>query len=1514
MGGGRDLAEVKREVQTALKGRNWPRGVELMQEWCEQKPDDTRGWYYRAFFTAKAGHSTDAARYARKALTLDATNTEARNLLLKLKKRAQKKKETPAATDTGNVWREGNVVDGRYDIKGVKKGGMGEVFFAYDRELNQMMAIKAPLPSLMEKEGQKSRLYREAEAWMGLGMHPNICTAHYVQEMNAVPWLFIEFVGGGTLDQWLKNKDLTFKDKLDVAVQIASGMNHTHSLNWRDDQGRMHKGMIHRDLKPANILMGEDGTVKITDFGLVGLGGSDEIEMASGDKPAPDGSDVPETPEAPEDDPEQWGEFTDAHWQTVTVSGGALGTPPYMAPEQWQQAHSVGFPADIYAYGCILYEIFCGRRPFRLSRQFRHAMPIHQIFQWQKMHQALDPPDPRELNPELNDRLAEHMLRCLSKDPRERPSSFLEIRDELKEIYALVEREPYPRPEPRPSRLLADSLNNQGVSFRTIGQARRAREAWQEALKIDPHHLEATFNLAMFEWKNHGLSHEQVHGRMEEVGRTHASSLRHKQLMGRMYFFFGDFSKAAAYLQQASEMEGAGAEVFKDLGLALCASGGYFDTGDRWIGIEKIFRKVLEMGHDDPAVLIGYALARKRRGRKDEAGNIYRKVVKRYPDLPPSLDEAARIHLPGQEVISAITVTGWMNLLAFHPKRRQALCAGLDRIIAWDYAYDKSKEPGKTPGLGSTTYLFDGWFTLPEAPGYRPRLTGVKTSREPRETYLPGAQISAIDISPDGKFAISGTPDGRLQLWDIKSGEALRTFKGHDQTVTAVAFSPEGRYVLSGGADKIVHLWDTDTGECFQTFEGHTGGVTRAIFSGNARYILSGSADNTLRLWDSYNGDCVRIMEGHTDKITAVGFSPGQNRVVSGSDDNSLRVWEVSSGQCLHVFTGHKAGVTAVTFEPRGRRIISGSHDKTMCVWDAKKQRLERVFKFGNRVESLAVSPDGRLILLAYANSWPPDTRTLCLMEFISQDSYRLPFVVTVPISVAKADERENIFRSKIESARDSLDSEDFKETLRHLTRARSISGYERDPEALELWDRLTTLFPFKTFRTAWELETLEEHKAGISTAVLFGLGQYVLSAGRDHTLRLWELASGKNTLVLKGHEDEVTALAVYDHGNSALSGSADGSMMIWDLKEGACLATLRQHAAEVTALITDAEGLWAISAGRDNKLLLWNLKSEIAIKDLEGHTACVTSVAFSPDERLIVSGSEDATLRLWEMSTGVCIRVMKGHQGPIRSVGFSPDGKYVVSAGNDESVRRWDLKTGDPAETYRSHAGPATSVDISPDGSYAISGGQDRTIRFWHLTTGRCLSTFEGHHEQVNMVKFTPDQQLFISAGEDATIRIWHIDWEPDIREPALWNEAVRPYLRIFLTLHTPYAAGRLTRKGKPKWTEEEFQELIADLARRGYGWIMPRGVRYELKRMSRKWKSPLEMIQIFADWLRGLDFKKLFGAFLRRLIRIIVSLIPAAVWSALLIKMDLFGLSPTVAAITVIFLLLVMVDRQRR
>jgi eukaryotic-like serine/threonine-protein kinase len=261
---------------------------------------------------------------------------------------------------------------GSYEVTAkIGVGGMGEVYRARDTRLDRDVAIKILTKSFAHDPDRLARFEREAKTLASLN-HPNIAIIHGFEESNGIHALVMELVEGPTLADRIAQSPVPFDEALPIARQIAAALEAAHD-----------QGVIHRDVKPSNIKLRPDGTVKVLDFGL-----------AKAFAPAASlGADAATSP------------TVSIH---ATQAGIILGTAAYMAPEQ-ARGKPVDKRADIWAFGCVLYELVTGRRAFE-GEDVSSTMAA--VLKSEPKWSAIPPTAPPGLR---------HLLgRCLHKDPKER--------------------------------------------------------------------------------------------------------------------------------------------------------------------------------------------------------------------------------------------------------------------------------------------------------------------------------------------------------------------------------------------------------------------------------------------------------------------------------------------------------------------------------------------------------------------------------------------------------------------------------------------------------------------------------------------------------------------------------------------------------------------------------------------------------------------------------------------------------------------------------------------------------------------------------------------------------------------------------------------------------------------------------------------------------------------------------------------------------------------------------------
>jgi WD40 repeat protein len=301
--------------------------------------------------------------------------------------------------------------------------------------------------------------------------------------------------------------------------------------------------------------------------------------------------------------------------------------------------------------------------------------------------------------------------------------------------------------------------------------------------------------------------------------------------------------------------------------------------------------------------------------------------------------------------------------------------------------------------------------------------------------------------------------------------------------------------------------------------------------------------------------------------------------------------------------------------------------------------------------------------------------------------------------------------------------------------------------------------------------EVLRGHTAQVTSVAFSPDGHSLASSADDHTIHLWELATGKTIRILPANE-EVYSVAYSPDGRFIASSGFEPRVSVWDAGSGQLVRAFEGLKSWSISIAFSPDGRSLVAGDQDGAILFWDVTSGQLLRTLK-QEALVTCLALSPDGRMMATATLD--IYIWNLQTGQIVQTLKGHENLVSSVAFSPDGNFLISGSWDRSARIWSLASGESLHTLEASGKvtfatgngersgemklPVDAVTFSPDGKLVATAGADHWTRLWNAESGKLVRSFEGPQEAVSDVQFSPDGALVAASSLDRTIWLWSVN-----------------------------------------------------------------------------------------------------------------------------------------------------------
>jgi WD40 repeat protein/tRNA A-37 threonylcarbamoyl transferase component Bud32 len=1049
-------------------------------------------------------------------------------------------------------------------LQEVGRGGMGIVYKARQIGLQRMVALKMIRAGGLAIAEELQRFRDEAKLVAAL-QHPNIVRIYEVGEHNGVPFFSLEFCPGSSLDKRLAGTPLPPKEAAGLIETLARAVQAAHC-----------KHIVHRDLKPANVLYAEDGTPKITDFGV-----AKKLDEAG---------------------------------QTGTYA--VMGTPSYMAPEQASgKSKGVGPCADVWALGAILFECLTGRPPFKAATALDTMSQV--------VHH--EPVPPSRLNAQVPRDLETICLMCLHKDPTRRYLSAAALAEDLRRFQTgepilarpvgLGERlVKWVRRRPTAAALLGVSVVASAVLLVLVVGLffyRQLKESFEEVEKYRHQAELLSTDLALQRGLGLCEQGEISRGllwlaRALKLAPDHATDL---QLAVR--------SNLAGWCRQIHPLLWASAHQGPVLPGALAFS----PDGT-----------IIVTGSEDHTACLWEAATGTRLRTLPHGGLVT--AVAFSPDgktvLTGSTDKAARLWdiTTGEVRHCFVGHGGAVWDVAFSPDAKAVLTGSEDHSARlWDTETGKQLKQFDHKGVVQAAAFSpkDSNTILTGSHDKTARLWQASTGKLLQVLQHQDA-VWCVAFSPNGKTLATGSHDKTARLWEADTGKPVGEPLQHQGWVRHLAFSgPDGTLLATAGWDGVAQLWETATGHRHGAPLRHGERVLSVAFSRDGKNILTGSADGVAQLWDVNTGNRVGAPLPHRDAVV-VAFSPDGKTLLTASRDHTVRLWDAGTGPRLERLLSHRGPVVAVAVSRDGKRLLTGSMDTNAYLWDAEShQIIGSALAHSNTVNAVAFSPDGQIAVTASqgrARLWEAGTgRPLRDLPLPDQDSV---------FAVAFAPDGKRLLTGGLDGKARCWELATGNELDLPLKHDRVISAVAFSPDGkvvatasddrtVRLWKTTTAQIP-----PLW-------HDGEVWALAFRPSGKALATGSLDGNARLWDVDTGKPLGTPLRHQGAVRAVAFSPAGKILATARPDGTARLWNAVTSEQFGLLPHH-GQVYDVAFSSDGKTVVTGSGDGTARLWDVGTGKPLGTPLQHQGAVRAVAFGSDGKSILTGSFDNYARQWRI------------------------------------------------------------------------------------------------------------------------------------------------------------------------------------------------------------------------------------------------------------------------------------------
>ena len=579
----------------------------------------------------------------------------------------------------------------------------------------------------------------------------------------------------------------------------------------------------------------------------------------------------------------------------------------------------------------------------------------------------------------------------------------------------------------------------------------------------------------------------------------------------------------------------------------------------------------------------------------------------------------------------------------------------------------------------------------------------------------PATLHPKIGISPDNRLLyVFRRPT--LNVWDLHTGQKLYSVGSSLDPISGVEYNPREPWIFLGTiiADRLV---DANTGQLMYSINRDTeqNQVSSLNFSHDgSRFITANRARDTVTVRETRTGKLLFRIRSDPEYVRFPTFSSDDRYIISQprmrfDDPTSIYVWDSERGE--EAFRVNLKDREMVKISPTVEYYAVVTQSGPVEIRRVQTDELVSLTDSGIGTHSFSWTKDGRLFSGYERQStdvWDPKTRN---------KAFRLAA-------------RPNYYYETSEDG--------------------SIVATMGPGNNPTIWDG----------RNGEKIRVLNGHRGTVNSLKFSADGSLIATASADGVVKVWRSFSGSRNRIQA--DDWLTDGTYSPDGKTLAATSWDRSVTLFDVASGRPKLKLKGHLSEVAAVAFSPSGNSLVTVGYDNAGRIWDTQSGASLGSLVGHEEEIGAVAVSPDGRMIATGSWDGSVILWDSQTRAKIHRLE-IDSRVLAVAFSPDQKYLAAGSGDHRVSLWHPESGELAQSLIGHTDGVFDVDFHPNGHSLASRSKDGTIRLWNVESGRLVQSIETGSGVNGEVRFGRDGSRLYSLSSDiegesgqSSISVW--------------------------------------------------------------------------------------------------------------------------------------------------------------